>query len=60
MGPSVEGGVILSNYGVDLYNSFCETMKGLLKTRNDLGGDGGGGKWGIIIIRDFVLSRVSV
>lgn len=43
VGPSVEGGVILSNYGVDLYNSFCETMKGLLKTRNDLGGDGGGG-----------------
>ena len=29
VGPSVEGGVILSNYDVDLYNSFCETMKGL-------------------------------
>ena len=33
VGPSVEGGVVLSNYGVDLYNSFCETIKGTLKNK---------------------------
>ena len=31
VGRSVEGGVILSNYGIELYNSFCETVEGLLK-----------------------------